>query len=148
MIFLMPHENIFRIHFSPHLHATKFVWITTPNPHLWTALIICNVPQLNEIITNKRQLLFPSVCLISLMLLKHLERCEALAQFGFHLCFQFIRHSWSMCYFPTNGVHIMGTVNRTSILSCMVHMIITYLCHIRMKLQLLDGKLSNSSTFF
>ena len=42
----------------------------------------------------------------------------------------------------------MGIVSRTSILFCVVHMIITYLCHIRMKSQLLDGKLSNASTFF
>ena len=148
MIFLMPHKNIFRIHFSSHLHATEVVQITTPNFHLCTVLIICNVPQLDKIITNKWQLLFPLVCPILLMLLKHLERCEALAQFGFHPCFQFIKHPYSMCCFPINGVHIMGNVNRTSILSYVVYMIITYFCHIRMKLQLLNGKLSNVSTFF
>ena len=131
MIFLISHENIFRIHFSPHLHTTKIIRITTPNPYLSTMLIICSIPQLNEIITNKWKLLFPPVCPISLMFFKHLERCEAFAQFGFHPCFQFIEHSWSMCCFLPNGVHIMETVSGTSIFSCVVYMIIKYLCHIR-----------------
>ena len=144
----MPHESIFRIHFNPYLHTIEVIWITTPNPHLSMALIICNVLQLNEIITNKWQLLIPHVCPILLMLLKHLERCEALAQFGFYPCFQFIRHSWSMYYFPTNRLHIVETMSGSSILSCMVYMIITYPCYTRTKMQLLDGKFSYTSTFF
>ena len=148
IIFLISHENIFKIHFNPHLYTIKVNWFRMPNPHLYTALIIYNVLQLNEIITNKWQLMFPPVCPISLMLFKHLERCEALTQFGFHPCFQFIKHLWSMCCFLTNKVHIVETMSGMSILPCVVYMIITYLCHIRMKLQWLDGKFSNASIFF
>ena len=138
MIFLMPHENILKIHFNPHLHATEVVWITMPNPHLCMALIICNVLQLNEIIRNKWQLLFPPVYPILLMLLKYLERCEALVQFDFQPCFQFMRHLWSMYCSPTNRVHL---------LMCGLYDNNISLPHPK-KLQLLDGKFNNASTFF